>query len=265
MSAPWQANAVQLAPGDSLFDRNSERTLEMSLEYMAVKFGCFVPFVEHVEDLDGLMEYLRQRLTIGCSCLWCSKSFHSFQAVQAHMRDRSHCKINFEGEEDEYQDFYGIDLRSKTGNVLSDDEWETDEEEEVDAMEEEEERVPTVGRKALAARICTEMAKPIRNMVVGDKVLGHRAFSKYYRQKLKPELSVAHVKRDAQQRAKIVGLIAGTYQQQGIVAQYKGSTRAAKANRQQQNADLHTRAKWWTKVGIRANKFHQVRREDYHA
>ena len=68
---------MQLAPGDSLFDRNSERTLEMSLEYMAVKFGFFVPFVEYVEDLDGLMEYLRQRLTIGAASRKCAdRIFH---------------------------------------------------------------------------------------------------------------------------------------------------------------------------------------------
>ena len=29
------------------------------------RFGFFVPFLEHVDDLDGLMDYVRQRLTIG--------------------------------------------------------------------------------------------------------------------------------------------------------------------------------------------------------
>lgn len=53
-----------------------------NLEYMAKQFGFFVPFLENVIDLEGLVEYLGQKVAIGNVCLWCGKSFHSLEAVR---------------------------------------------------------------------------------------------------------------------------------------------------------------------------------------
>jgi pre-60S factor REI1 len=117
---------VQLAPGDSLFDRHSCDDAATNLEYMATTYGFFVPYIEHVEDLPALMDYLGQKVSVGNVCLWCNKSFNSMEGVQKHMIDKSHCKVQLEGNEDEFQDFYDISLHGE------EDEWETDSEEEVD-------------------------------------------------------------------------------------------------------------------------------------
>ena len=119
-------NSVQLAPGDSLFDRHSCDDTATNLEYMATTYGFFVPYIEHVEDLPALMDYLGQKVSVGNVCLWCNKSFNSMEGVQKHMIDKSHCKVQLEGNEDEFQDFYDISLHGE------EDEWETDSEEEVD-------------------------------------------------------------------------------------------------------------------------------------
>ncbi|EKX38272.1 hypothetical protein GUITHDRAFT_55235, partial [Guillardia theta CCMP2712] len=81
---------------DSFFDRHRSESLHENLEYMAKKFGFFIPFLDKCNNLDGMLEYIRQKLTVGCVCLWCNKTFYSLGAVRNHMISKSHCKINFE-------------------------------------------------------------------------------------------------------------------------------------------------------------------------
>jgi pre-60S factor REI1 len=269
-----EENAVNLQPGDSLFDRHSEDNLELNLEYMSIQYGFFIPFHEHCRDVPMLMEYLGQRLAIGCVCLWCNKSFHSLGAVQAHMRSKSHCKINLEGCEEEYQDFYEVDLLSKSAPVDGEDDWDTEEEEEVE-MEDAEglaredssshgAAVPTQGKLAEAARMSKKHAKTINVLEVGDAVLGHRAFRQYYRQKLRPEAVGKYQHRSAA-HTKIQALLTDVYRANNIMTVYKGRSNIAKVNKDAAKRDVIEQDKWWAKLGIRANKFHQVRRCDYHA
>jgi hypothetical protein len=149
--------------------------LATNLEYMASKFGFFVPYLEHVEDLPALLEYAGQKVSVGNVCLWCNKAFHSLEGVQKHMVDKGHCKICLEGYEDEWQDFYGIDL-------IEDDEedWETDEEEEVDEEMENAEDVDQSmrnrkGKLADAARMSKKYCRSVQELTVssseGTKVI----------------------------------------------------------------------------------------------
>jgi hypothetical protein len=147
-------------------------------------------------------------VSIGCVCLWCNKAFHSLGAVQGHMRAKSHCKINLEGCEEEFQDFYDVDLTRFSAPNDNDDEWDTEEEDEVDDLEdveglEDEDKadsklVPTQGRMAEAARLSKKHSKTINVMELDAKILGNRAFLKYYRQKLRPEKVGPHRHRDEQ-------------------------------------------------------------------
>jgi len=91
-------------------------------------------------------------------------------------------------------------------------------------------------------------------------VLGHRAFSKYYRQSLRP------VRDDAGEGTrKIVALIGGAYEARGAVTRFQGSSRRSKYNRQAEKYDNGFEARNAMRVAINKNKFHQVRRNDYHA
>lgn len=55
-----------------------------------------------------------EKVGVGKICLWCNergKSFYSTEAVQAHMNDKSHCKLLTDGDAAlEFADFY--DFRS---------------------------------------------------------------------------------------------------------------------------------------------------------
>lgn len=51
-----------------------------------------------------------EKVGVGKICLWCNekgKSFYATEAVQAHMNDKSHCKLFTEGDAAlEFADFY---------------------------------------------------------------------------------------------------------------------------------------------------------------
>ena len=261
-----EETAVKLQAGDSLFDQHSEESLAMNLEYMSIKHGFFLPFVEQCNDVAGLVEYLGQKASIGCVCLWCNKSFHSFGAVQSHMRAKSHCKINLEGCEEEFQDFYNVDLTSKSA-PNDDDGWDTEEEEEVDDMQDVEglddedkangKVVPTQGRMAEAARLSKKHARTINVMEVGEKVMGHRAFQKYYKQKLRPEQVGKH-KHHSDSNTKIKLILLDAYRANNIMTVYKGGSRIAKNNKDTARRDIITHDRWWMRMGIKTSKFHQV-------
>jgi pre-60S factor REI1 len=52
---------------------------------MTKKFGFFFPSVDSLQDLEGLLTYLGQKVSIGNTCLYCEKSFYSLGAVRDHM------------------------------------------------------------------------------------------------------------------------------------------------------------------------------------
>ncbi|KAK9403615.1 zinc finger protein [Crotalus adamanteus] len=70
--------------------------------------------IEYLVDFRGLIKYLGEKIGIGKICIWCNekgKSFYTIKAVQAHMNDKSHCKLFIEGDAAlEFADFY--DFRS---------------------------------------------------------------------------------------------------------------------------------------------------------
>jgi len=80
---------------------------------MAKIHGFFIPDIEYLQNLEGLISYLGEKISIGNVCLYCNdkgRMFHSMESVQAHMRDQSHCKLRYEEEIEEYEDFYDFSI-----------------------------------------------------------------------------------------------------------------------------------------------------------
>lgn len=46
----------------SLFDSHKAESLDEALEYMVKTYGFFIPDVEFVADLEGLMDYLHAKV-----------------------------------------------------------------------------------------------------------------------------------------------------------------------------------------------------------
>lgn len=93
-----------------LFCSNHSATMTKNLKHMIVAHSFFIPDVEYVVDVKGLLSYLGEKVCQGYMCLWCNdkgKAFYSAEAAQQHMIDKGHCKMLHEGEALlEYSDYY---------------------------------------------------------------------------------------------------------------------------------------------------------------
>lgn len=114
---------------DCLFCPHHSVSLEENLKHMTRSHSFFIPDLEYVVDLKGLVTYLCEKVGMGNMCLYCNdkgKSFFSLEAVQSHMVDKGHTKMNYEGDAVlEYAEFY--DFSSSYPDYNPDEENEGDE------------------------------------------------------------------------------------------------------------------------------------------
>ncbi|CAM9790896.1 unnamed protein product [Ectocarpus sp. 12 AP-2014] len=86
-------------------------SFEENFAHMLRQHGFFIPDVEYLQDPEGLIAYVEEKVKLGFICLYCNgkgKTFHTYRAVQQHMIDRAHCKLLYDEDEDlhEYESFY---------------------------------------------------------------------------------------------------------------------------------------------------------------
>ncbi|KAL0966725.1 hypothetical protein UPYG_G00299350 [Umbra pygmaea] len=95
---------------DCLFCPQHSHSLLKNLAHMTKVHSFFLPDLEYLIDLKGLITYLGEKVGGGKVCLWCNekgRSFYSTDAVQRHMIDKSHCKLFTDGDASlEFADFY---------------------------------------------------------------------------------------------------------------------------------------------------------------
>lgn len=113
---------------------------------MTKEYSFFIPEIEFIKDLKGLLKYLGQKIVVGMcflpflaqligrTCIFCDKSLSSLEAVRSHMvrwsvlitflpnrqRDMNHTMIRWDDNEKEYEDFY--DWSNDTRFVVEEDE-----------------------------------------------------------------------------------------------------------------------------------------------
>lgn len=101
---------VELVLEDCLFCTHRSDSLEESLKHMNYAHGFFIPDVEYLTDLKGLIGYLQDKVSRYHICLLCNgrgKAFHSTEAVRNHMCSLGHCFVEYEQEgQIELEDFY---------------------------------------------------------------------------------------------------------------------------------------------------------------
>ncbi|XP_054616575.1 cytoplasmic 60S subunit biogenesis factor ZNF622 [Dunckerocampus dactyliophorus] len=99
---------------DCLFCSHHSKSLFKNVAHMTHVHSFFIPDLDFLVDLKGLVRYLGEKVGAGNVCLWCNekgRSFYSTDAVQSHMTDKSHCKLFTDGDAAlEFADFY--DFRS---------------------------------------------------------------------------------------------------------------------------------------------------------
>lgn len=155
---------------DSMFDTYRAESFEANIKYMSEKHDFFIPNLEYVVDLEGLVRYLQLKVGNFFTCLRCNKAFYSLEAVRAHMDDKAHKAVDYSDDGQlELGEFYDFSSTYPDNDMI------TDEERDADLTM----AVPTGVQ--VAYREGFELVLP------SGKRAGHRDLQRYYRQRFKPE------------------------------------------------------------------------------
>ena len=102
------------------FDNSRHESLEDNLAYMSLKHSFFIPYVEWVSDWEGLMRQLCARIIERHQCFTCGKLFKTAAAVQGHMSDCGHTRINLDDDEllEELEPFFDFSAKAEIVDEL---------------------------------------------------------------------------------------------------------------------------------------------------
>lgn len=98
-SDEWEDVEEAIPPSTCIFCNKESDTMESSLEHMSSHHSFFIPDIDYVVDVEGLVSYLGERVGQGHLCCWCGhlgRQFPTTEAVQKHMLDKGHCKMYHE-------------------------------------------------------------------------------------------------------------------------------------------------------------------------
>ncbi|XP_060490368.1 cytoplasmic 60S subunit biogenesis factor ZNF622 [Panthera onca] len=219
---------------DCLFCPHHSSSLMKNVAHMTKVHSFFIPDIEYLSDLKGLIKYLGEKVGIGKICLWCNekgRSFYSTEAVQAHMNDKSHCKLFTDGDAAlEFADFY--DFRSSYPDYT--------------------EGGQPDGTEDLPSEKTLEYDDETMELILpsGARV-GHRSLMRYYKQRFGLSRTVAVAKNQ-----KAVGRILQQYRALG----WTGSTATGAALMRERDMQYVQRmkSKWMLKTGMKNNATKQM-------
>jgi len=204
---------------DCLFCSHRSESLAENLKHMNAAHGFYIPDVDYLVDLTGMIRYLGDKVSRYHMCLLCNgrgKAFHSTEAVRNHMCEKGHCFVEYEEqgqiELEEFYDFkpswdayytkHGQPAAAAAAADEGDSDWE-DVDEDGDGMETEGASEGASGPKQ--ALVTTEEGKIEGQMVALYKAgrtveiegldmvlpsgarIGHRSMRRYYKQKFATE------------------------------------------------------------------------------
>lgn len=177
-----------------LFCRAESSGIHANVDHMYKVHGMFIPERDYLVDLDGLINYLYRKITENHECLYCHVIRNSANGARTHMRDKGHCMIAFEAEEEQIEIGQYYDFRStysdneddedkstpKSGGARiqgsdgDEDGWET----ETSASSVDDDEFDSHQKGSLIYQDEYELHLP------SGKSVGHRSLAKYYRQNL---------------------------------------------------------------------------------
>ena len=172
------ATAVKIPTNVCFMDGKKFDSVDENVEYLETRYGLYVPERKYLQDLDGLVEYINEKVGLGNCCLSCSYMGRSLEAVRAHMLSKQHIKIPYETSDEkmELADFY--DFSSSYANQ---DGWEdVSDDGEADSTV----RIPEDGEEDVAEN---NLYVNGYELVLGpNKTAGHRELQRYYKQRFGP-------------------------------------------------------------------------------
>jgi len=109
-----------------LFCNYDSPTLKLNVLHMNKIHGMFIPEQPYLVDQEGLVNYLYVKITELHECLYCGKFKNTTAGVQTHMRDKGHCMIAFESEEEMIDVGQFYDFRSTYSDAADEDDQDSD-------------------------------------------------------------------------------------------------------------------------------------------
>ncbi|ORY38205.1 hypothetical protein BCR33DRAFT_720911 [Rhizoclosmatium globosum] len=110
------ALSPSLETTNCLFCPKHFQSIEENVAHMSQAHSFLIPDSEYVFDLEGLIQYLADKVSLGNLCLYCNdngKPMYSLEAVRAHMENKGHCKLAYSDEDKlELADFYDFTLNN---------------------------------------------------------------------------------------------------------------------------------------------------------
>jgi pre-60S factor REI1 len=93
-----------------IFCAHVAKSFEDNLLHMTNAHSFFVPDIEYIDNLEGLIKFLQAKVWEDNMCLLCNghgRGFASAEAVRKHMQDKGHCMIDYsEDGRDEISEFF---------------------------------------------------------------------------------------------------------------------------------------------------------------
>lgn len=98
-------------------------SVEENLDHMHSAHGFLVRDLDACKDVQGLINYLAEKIQVGRICLNCEKEFRSAQACVTHMEAKGHCNVPWEFEDEieeflEYYDFSSTEEEKKANGTM---------------------------------------------------------------------------------------------------------------------------------------------------
>ena len=112
-----------------LFCNYDSPTFKLSILHMTKHHGLFIPEQNYLTDMEGLLRYFQAKINENHECLYCHKLKNTTGGIQTHMRDKGHCTVAFETEEEmiEVGQFYDFSSTYSDPEDVEDSDTEMDE------------------------------------------------------------------------------------------------------------------------------------------
>lgn len=86
--------------------------LEQNIRHMSNRHGLYIPERTYLTDLEGLLTFINEVITVDYECLTCGFQGRSLESIRQHMQSKGHCRIPYESKEEKQviSEFYDFSL-----------------------------------------------------------------------------------------------------------------------------------------------------------
>lgn len=187
-------DGTKVLPNTSCFYCGKDNgELESNVRHMSHKHGLYIPERTYLADLDGLLTYLNEVVSLDHECLVCGFEGKSLESIRQHIFSKGHCRIPYETREEKFivSEFYNFREDAKPAPLSSTKKvsFKEVDTEYIDVSHEDEEsedEVEDLEGNGIYDNISTGQVDETGvelTLPTGSRV-GHRSMVKYYRQNL---------------------------------------------------------------------------------